>query len=211
MGKNRENEPVEELDEIDQLLYRVMPLYEKRLRRKNRHKRYQKIATAAAAAVVLCFAGTFGMGSVTAMAAPLLTSFTVKTSPADLNMTRYTYSAITDSSMELGVKKPGYIPEGYRLVEEHESAVSAIYIYKDVDGRELSCIQKMVADGGVMDIDDEYDGEEEIETAYGTVLVHRYTNGFAFCYLEYMDCTFVVHAVHLNNMEIENIFKKWIL
>lgn len=219
----------------DEWLYKMMPLCEERLMQelkaqtdyeyqfserfeKNMNKLIRKVerrekirrmgyprtvAAAACIAVLLCATGgvAYAVG---------MKFFSVKKTPSDLNMTRYTYSVTEDVPMELEMKEPGYIPEGYELVEKQESSLSAFYTYQNGAGEYLTYAQDLVVDGRITDIDNEYDWKEEIETIYGTVSVQRYTEGDVFCYLEYMNCTFTIAAVNLDNADIKHIYEEWL-
>lgn len=159
-----------------------------------------------AAAAVACIVAVLGATGVYAVGKRF---FTMKKSPSELNMTRYTYHT-KDTPVELEMKKPGYVPEGYEMVEAQEDTLRAVYVYKDKEGRELSCVQETVLDGESVYVDNEYDWKEEIETAYGTVSVHGYDSGYVFGYLEYMNCIFFVDAVDMDTEEIRNIYDGWL-
>lgn len=182
---------------------------EKLFRKVEWHEKFRgfsslRVVAAACIALCICLVG----GGI--LHASGLISFSVKKTPDTLNMTKYTYHTTEDVPQELGIKKPRYIPEGYELVDEQEDILGAVYIYKDKAEKELSCVQDLVSDGDSKYIDDEYDWKEEVETAYGTTWVQGYDNGFVFSYLEYMNCTFIIHAINLDIEEIEKIYNNWL-
>lgn len=182
---------------------------EKFFRKVGRWEKFRNFAplrTVAAACIVLCIC-LVGGGILHASG---LIFFSVKKTPDTLNMTKYTYHTTEDVTEKPEWKKPGYIPKGYELVDEQEDVLGAVYIYKDKAEKELVCRQNLVSDGDSRSIDDEYDWKEEIETAYGTAYVQGYDNGFVYGYLEYMNCTFIVHAIDLDIREIEKIYNNWL-
>lgn len=136
--------------------------------------------------------------------------YSVKKTPDTLDMTKYTYHVTEDVQQELEIKKPGYIPEGYELVDEQEDVFGIVYIYQNASGEYLTCEQHIVHDGDISAFNNEYDWEDEIGTAYGTVSVQGYDSGYAFGYLEYMNFVFMVDTVNLDNTEMERIYTEWL-
>lgn len=124
---------------------------------------------------------------------------------------RFLYSYSTEKKSEkMEVKKPGYVPDGYEISMEHADEILSDCIYRNNAGEELVFVQKFIKDKDEIGVDSEYDWKEQIEVSCGFVEVHRYETGYAFCYLEYKDCVFILTSINLDNTEIKRIYEGWI-
>lgn len=125
------------------------------------------------------------------------------------DMTLYSYRT-KDTVGTTEMKRPGYVPEGYVLQEEHSDQYHASYVYQDSNHNTIVCRQDIVSDGDQIMVDSEYDSEEEIEIPEGEIQLHRYENGLVFCYFEYRKCIYTVRAIGFDSKEIKRFYMGWI-
>lgn len=203
-------EMIRELEEQTDDGYQFSRQFEdnmKKIIRKEKRMDRRKRLNAWAAAVAACIAVFLSAAAINVYGDKIKFFGTVKS----LWENSLIYSYFTEDEPDgLKVRKPGYVPLGYKLLSEDINASTASFLYQNAAGRQMICLQHFVSDGGEIAFDSEYDWGDQIKIVGGLIEAHRYLDGRICCYLEYRENVFILNADSLDNDDIKKIYTEWI-
>ncbi len=214
-------------DEIDQLLYKYMPIadeelireleqqidekfefstdFERRMENMIRKNRFRsKISTIGkfiryAVAILIVSWGLCMAFSETVRSYSILIIKKIVTVFEDSFI--HTYS-VEGSKTEIILKEPAYVPEGYRCIDASQSDSSYCAVYMNDQGNQIIYQQMVIRDEMLIGLDSEYDYVKTVNFRGSELTLYLYKDGFINAYYSLDGYIFIISSETLNENDV---------